>query len=154
MMNCTEIEELLGAYVDRQTLPGEEAQVALHLAECPSCLRQARWLSAAKAGIAALPAVEVPADLGAGILARMKQERAMPMPWYRSVGPIWKGAAFAAVAGVLAVTRLALVPSDELPLDEALAAHDEYALTLPGACREELYADWSARRAKGAGDDL
>ncbi len=153
-MNCDKIEELLNAYVDQQAGPGEQAQVALHLAECPACLRQARWLSAAKAAIAAVPFPDCPPDLGRGILARMRDQSASALPWYRRGAVFWKGAAFAAAAGVLAVTRLALTPSEELALDEALAAHGEYSLTLPGACREELYANWSAHLAKGAGDGL
>ena len=156
--DCAKWEEALSAFVDGQAEPAEAEGVALHLKECRVCARQVRWLKAAKASLQALPQPAMPADLKASLLrAARPKEPAPAAAWRRLREALRTPAGYgltAAFAAACAVLVLDPRPSEELALDDALAAHDAYALTMPAASPETLYASLSEPMSEGDADEL
>lgn len=161
-MSCQEMEELLSAYVDRQASGEEEAAVARHLEYCGDCRREVRLLGAIKRGVGRVPSPVIPQDLRAALLGEARRVEALSRrglwrrlarEWSAVFGkPLgWGLAAAFAAAGVAIVVRISS-PGDEIPLEVMLAAHDEYAMTMPLAPRELILSDLPEPAAAGGSD--
>lgn len=167
-MTCEEIRRTLSAYADGQASPEEAAAVSAHLPGCAVCDRQLRWIRAMKAGVSR-EKTEMPADLRAALLAEARRrgvpevESALkargahppPEPARRpaetlSLWEAWRLSWRLTAAGVASAAALATAAivfngvragTEEVPLDGLLEAHRSYALTMPSADAELVYAD-------------
>ncbi|HAH05866.1 MAG TPA: hypothetical protein DCM05_04940 [Elusimicrobia bacterium] len=137
-MNCPD-RDLLSAYVDGELSPSEARELEGHLGACGRCRSKVKTFRALKAAVsAAAPAPAMPDDLKR-TLRGMAARRGEPA-WKRSLSELafgWKSPAAAAafsLAAVLAVVWAVRRPAperEELPVEMLLAAHSEYAKTLP-----------------------
>lgn len=155
--------ERLNAFVDREGGAQELAEVSAHLAACPGCRRSARALAAAKRAVAGLPSPAMPAELRAalGNLAARARREPAPEGW----APAWRaalrtpsfGVSFAAAALAACLLWLRgqeLGPAQvEVPVDLLMAAHQQYALTLPLSAPEELMSAMPERLAAAGGEE-
>ena len=161
-MICEEMPELLSAVADGEAEAWESVLVAEHLRDCAACRGEMRLLRGLKAAVRRVELPPLPADLEDALL-REAARRAHPAvagiwarlaQWLRARPPRYAAAGFAAAALLLAL-RLAAGRDEEVPLSAILAAHDEYALTMPLASREQLDCQLSeAIAAEGRGDEL
>lgn len=62
-------EDALSALVDGELDPEEEAAVRSHVAECPTCAEELEGIRRSRRAVRLLPAVDVPADVTARLLA-------------------------------------------------------------------------------------
>lgn len=144
-MNC-EDEYTLTAYADGRCSAAERERARRHLQACAACRGQLRWLQAMKAALAGLPAPRAPEDLLESLRrqaresARRKSARLRRGGWRGWLAP--RRAAGAGLAAGLAAALLLAVrgfmPAETVSLDDMLAAHRAYALTMPLASRETL----------------
>ncbi len=143
-MSCEMMRELLEAYADRQASAAEAAQVESHLESCAACRKGLRWIAASKIAIRQVETPAMPKDLKRALLEEAaRRQPAVQMGWLRILCELWQkhpwqaGLATAcAAAAVLLIARLSGPRSETLPLDVVLAAHNEYARTLPLANEE------------------
>ena len=78
-LNCTEVQELLSAYVLDSLEPGTAVRVREHLAGCSDCRAEAAELSSAVTALAELaPPVPPPPDLRRRVLAAVHAEEEVP----------------------------------------------------------------------------
>lgn len=140
-MNCLEKMEQLNAWVDGKAAEDEKLFIERHLDSCAGCRGQVRWLKAMKAALAGAPAPAIPGELKALLMreargaARRKAARGLrrrlgawlePRPW-AGLG-LAAGLAAAAVALML---RASGGREEIVSVDDMLAAHRGYALTMP-----------------------
>jgi anti-sigma factor RsiW len=140
-MNCREMTDTLTGLVDGRLSLAEKAQTSRHLAACADCRGQVRWLTAMKAAAAAVPAPAMPAGLKAGLLAeaRAASRRKTARRWRERLAALLRPApamgfglaAGLAAAAVVLVLRVGGEPTETVSVDEMLAAHRAYALTMP-----------------------
>ena len=145
-MECERMKDMLEPYAGGSLAPAEAALVEAHTQNCPACARQLRWISAMKTSLRALPRPAIPEDFRAQL---MKQARSQCRGWrdyLEGWRTSWKMAtglgfasAFAAAAAVLVFTHFSS-GGEEIFLDEVLAAHTRYSLTMPAANRDALFA--------------
>ena len=76
-MRCRSIKERLVAWQDRELSPGEEAQVAEHLAQCADCAAQERALS----GIEPEDALLIPIHIERELRRRLDETAAAASPF-------------------------------------------------------------------------
>jgi anti-sigma factor RsiW len=140
-MSC-EREETLSALADGRCSPAEEKELRGHLAACADCRRALRWLQAGKAALAGMPAAKAPPELKASLLAaaaeaaRRKKARAWSRRWdalkaWLTPRPVGFGLAAGLAACAVTLVVRAGRPAETVSLDEMLAAHRTYALTMP-----------------------
>ncbi len=139
-------EELLTAFADGAATSDEAARVSRHLESCADCARELRWLKAGKAALAALPRPALPPELRAVLMNEAKKRQRTRLKeflsWLTEASlPRGLGLAFAAATVFLLAGR-----SEEVPLEDLLAAHEEYAATLPAAPRESSFWEVSDER--------
>ncbi len=77
-MNCAQLPKLFTAYADQELVTDERAAFEAHLAQCPACRRELALFNATVSRLHKLTPVAVPADLLAGIHARL-DEPATPL---------------------------------------------------------------------------
>ena len=162
-MRCEEMPDLLSAVVDGEAGVRERALVDDHLSDCAACRRELRLLRGMKAAIRPVDSPPIPAGLKAALLreaARRKPSVARGV-WpglaeRLRVRPLRYGLAAAFSAAVLLIAlRFSAGRDEEVPLAAMLAAHDDYALTMPLAPREQIYCRLSeAIAAEGMTDEL
>jgi len=142
-MSC-EDAYTLAAYADGACPPAERGRVRAHVESCAECRGQLRWQDAMKAALAALPAPRAPAQLKealrreARLADRRKAARLRRRRWAAWLAPR-RAATIGLAAGLAAVAALALRPAasaETVSLDEMLAAHRAYALTMPLTSQE------------------
>ena len=99
----------------------------------------------------------MPADLRAELLrkarevSRARRAETAPSGWrlsWRWAAGFGFASAFAAAAAVLAFGRFA-TGTEELSLDEVLAAHSRYELTMPAADRDAIFTGLGLRLSQG-----
>lgn len=137
-MNCREMTDLMTGLADGRLAPLERAAATRHLDACAACRGQVRWQRALKAAAAGVPVPAMPAGLKEGLLiqARAASRRKTARRWRERLSallrpaPLGFGLAMAAAAVVL-VVRAGGEPTETVSLDEMLAAHRAYALTMP-----------------------
>jgi anti-sigma factor (TIGR02949 family) len=156
-MKCEDIEALVGALLDGELSPSEAERARRHVETCARCGRRAKLVAALKKAVRRAPAPAAPPELKAVLLAQaraIRARRAEPRsaPW-RSVWlrPSGIGAAAALAFAAAAVVVLARRPQQVVPIDWMLAAHDEYALTMPLSPAAQLSPRLAERLAE-AGD--
>jgi anti-sigma factor RsiW len=140
-MTCRETTtESLTGFVDGRLDERARAALARHLDFCENCRGQVRWLRSVKAAAAGAPAPAMPADLKDGLLAQARaaavrkaqRRRRERWAWLLRPAPVagfGLAAGFAAALVALAVRSSA--PETVVPLDDMLAAHRAYELTMP-----------------------
>lgn len=155
-MDCPEFEAW-SAYADGETAPAESRKLKEHLESCKGCSRKLRSLQAQKSSLASAAVPAMPADLSAklrGLSDTMPREAAEEevSSWTRWLGEIKAGLSRPASAfSLAAVVCLAFflwaknsgvfLPRLEVPVDLLIAAHNQYALTLPLAPAEKIIVE-------------
>jgi hypothetical protein len=139
-MNCPGPERL-SIFLDEGAADGELPE---HLASCGSCRARLRTLRALKAAAArAVVVPPMPADLAEKLL-EMGPREPEPWPWRRALGGwIWRPSAVVSMglaAFAAAIWAFHRGEAEVLPLETLLAAHDQYALTMPLASAEAIVA--------------
>ena len=112
----------LSAYLDGELGPAERRAVDAHLRTCPVCRRNLADLERVKTLLRALPEVEPPSGLFAGVRAELERPAALLGPlgdWLRAA---FRRPAVAAVAVLLAVLLIAL-PMAKGRIDRLQAAN-------------------------------
>ncbi len=71
-MNCLDMQERLSAYLDGDLSPEEMKEVAAHLSGCESCQAVLSELREVRDALRSLPEVEIPEDLHATIMERIR----------------------------------------------------------------------------------
>jgi anti-sigma factor RsiW len=115
-MNCAEVDELLGAWHDRELDPARSRELEAHLSGCAQC-------AAARERLEALSSVvkehATYYTAPAGLRARLESKLAPKQPWYGR----WPVLAAACLALALVVWRVAPAPGDSAIESEVVAAH-------------------------------
>jgi anti-sigma factor RsiW len=98
-------------------------------------------------GLRSLPEPSAPAGLTEELLRLARRRRERTPSFWEALRLTWRipaatglASAMALGAGFLVFTRFLSAGAEELSLNEVLAAHSRYALTMPAADRETLYA--------------
>ncbi|HUL58781.1 MAG TPA: zf-HC2 domain-containing protein [Anaeromyxobacteraceae bacterium] len=129
VMDCSEIERSVDAYLDGEFDTQERAETDAHLAVCPRCREWVGGRSAVRSALraslrdamgAATPAGRAPEALRARVRAALAHER-RPL-WRRALAPLPLGAVAAAAAGVLVV--LATHGGVDALVDDAVRRHN------------------------------
>jgi anti-sigma factor RsiW len=159
-MNCADVCARLDDWVDRELAAGQQAEVAQHLAECPSCAAEVAELRGLVDAASALRLPQEPArDLWPGIRRRIESRGSGQAAWERW-GGAWRGAAVAA-ALVIAIATGVLIgrghqaavasrQTEVAAVPAVLGAGDQDGALARGAfaaARHELWAAFAARRA-------
>ena len=111
---CSEIRELLSAYVDGELIGEQAASVSAHVNECKECAKELHALQTIAGSARSLESVNPPANIRSRIAAATRESRSSVgfLEWLRgaiSVRPA-RWAAGAAAAGVLAAAVLIGLP--------------------------------------------
>jgi anti-sigma factor RsiW len=159
--------------VDREANPSEERRVDLHLADCTACRAQVRSLGRLKAAVRNQPVPPMPADLRESLMAMAgaAQARAeggfaarLSAVWRLAVEtsaqaaallrqrPAW-GAALAGLLLALAWGGVRLNQRTVVPVDMILAAHNQYARTMPLASTEKIMSDLPVQISYAGSDE-
>jgi anti-sigma factor RsiW len=151
-MECKEFRERVTAFVDGEAAD-KRSVLESHAAACRDCRLELRWAKALKAASAGRARAQAPAGLKESLKSELRRQQASGRPlegpsfleaWRMS----WRlSMAGLATAGALAAGTLVLVQYraglEEIPLDDLLDAHRRYALTMPAADAEAIYAGMS-----------
>lgn len=115
----------LSAYLDRELMPDEEAEVRRHLEGCSICREDLARLQRLKSMLAALPTRPLPETFWPD-LRRAAQRRAVPapVPWFSA----WRSRPAVALAAVAVVVVLLVIPLLRGQIDRLRAA--EFGLDL------------------------
>lgn len=108
-MHCSQVTELLSAYIDRELDAGGAASVAVHLAGCPRCTEEYEALREVARVLSSAPQVPVPRGFRADLMQRVRELEAnrqasapvVALPVKRSRVVVWRGASRWAVAAAL-----------------------------------------------------
>lgn len=137
-MRCEDLDELLSAAADDELSAQEAASLEGHLRSCRRCRSRAKLLGAMKRAVRRAPASGLPEDVKNALLAEARKADARfpdPAPALPA-GPVWRrpaswGAAAMFAAGAVLAVWVWRGRAAVIPIDMMLAAHDEYALTMP-----------------------
>lgn len=139
---CTQREhysDMISAAVDGALSPEEHRQLLEHLSDCPACREAYEQTLLLHDAFAAWEEPEVPADLTAAVMGRVRQERAKSRR-----RPLWRLAAAAAClavilygAGIARPHRADHTVEDGVPVGTSLAEADQ-SDALPGSASEGL----------------
>lgn len=147
--------DLLSAYVDREANPSEERRVDLHLADCAGCRAQVRTLARLKTAVRNQPLPPLPAEVRRA-LERAALEAGPRSAWSGPWGPAARAAGALGLARLRPAAGFALAgalgllawggwrlrgPRTVVPVDLILAAHNQYALTMPLASTERILSE-------------
>ncbi|MBI5241480.1 MAG: zf-HC2 domain-containing protein [Elusimicrobia bacterium] len=157
-MGCERMRGCIEDYAAGKLPAGEAAALEAHLKDCAACGRELRWVRVLKAGISAGPRPALPPELRESLM-RMAREFSLSrsgerlpgkdgVPWLAA----WRAAAGLGLATACAAALLVFgrpgAEGEALSLDEALAAHSRYELTMPAADREAVFADLGLRLSR------
>lgn len=156
-MKCETVRPLLAAYADGEASSAEMRAVGRHLEGCGPCSLELRWMAAVSGRLSSLPEPSMPAGLTEKLLNLARRRSGSEPSFWEALRSTWRmpagagmASAMALGAGFLVFTRFLSAGSEELSLNEVLSAHGRYALTMPAADRETLYAGLGAEEE----DDL
>ena len=142
-MSCQEIEELLSAYVDREVRSEEKKTLERHLKFCLDCQRRVSWLGKLKEVVRQVPSPPIPSELYETLLGEAAQRRSPKSQ--ALLGSSLLRYSLATVFAVVVVFILSGFPtgsSKDLSLEVLLAAHNQYAVTLPFAPKEVIISSF------------
>ncbi|HBL17958.1 MAG: hypothetical protein A2X36_06575 [Elusimicrobia bacterium GWA2_69_24] len=150
-MNCPDFE-VISAYSDGEATPEEVRVVAAHVRECESCFLRLRSVESAKLALRRVPAPRLPRDLRRTLLEAGPGLGDGRAAWRRFLeelraGLLHPASVFSIGAAVVAAFLFwgrnegLLTPRIELPADLLVAAHNQYALTLPLAPTERILTE-------------
>lgn len=123
----THLGELSSAYLDGEVSPAESAFVRRHLDVCESCRAELAELHEARSALRALPTLEVPVSVFAGIGLDAPNN----VVTFRRRVVTWAAAVAAAVA-LFVGTAVAVAPDPVgLPLDEVAELHVQHEPLTP-----------------------
>lgn len=151
-MSCADKRDALTAYADGRCAAAEAAALEGHLAGCSGCRAELDWQKSAKAALARLPLPPMPAGLKDELraLARDAQAARRRRAWKRrweAVVDLLRPRAGLGLAAGLAAAMLAFAlrpaPEEAIPLEEMLAAHRAYAMSMPLAAPEAAAAGYA-----------
>ncbi len=136
-MTCEIWEENLNALVDGELKGEEREKTLLHLSQCPTCQKEKEILVFLKKGSASsrnIPAM--PQNLPQEIISSLKLKESLSSqnqnPRFFRLALIGSLGFATAIAFFLLRTRqLSTPPSQAVSLNWMLAAHNEYAMSLP-----------------------
>ena len=158
-MKCPE-PEVLSAYADREASPEERGRVERHLAGCPACRTSLSVLVRLKDSVRLQPDPPMPAALRAALDSMAAEiPRAEVVAWRESLfagwihlRPAW-GLGLAAAGVALLAWSGGDRDAENVPLDLILAAHRQYALTLPLAETESILSQLPGLMARADAED-
>ncbi|MFH2203213.1 MAG: zf-HC2 domain-containing protein [Elusimicrobiota bacterium] len=157
-MSCPKFD-ILSAYIDAETGGVQTRSVEAHVDECAACRRKLASMRAAKTALRELPVPALPADLAAELaaLGGGVPRRGMLEVLRTALSMRNTVAAFALAAGIAFMlwVRQAglLVPRLDVPADLLMAAHNQYALTMPLAPSEKILSEMPVRLAGGMAEE-
>lgn len=116
----------ISAFLDGALAPAERARADAHLSACAACRRELDSLRHLKLLVSSAPRRTLPADLALSLERRFVGKRSR---WAGLANPkLWiPVGAVAAAALAFSVWARTAAPSDELPLEPLLAAHERYS---------------------------
>jgi anti-sigma factor RsiW len=135
-MTCEVWEENINALVDGELKGTEKEKTLIHLEKCPTCQKEKEILLLLKRGAASIEYIPaMPESLGQEIISSLKRKE-IPQTRLKHAWPLRLSlvASFgfaAAMALLLFKTQFLHKPSREPSLSWILAAHNEYAMSLP-----------------------
>ena len=147
-MICSD-KELLSAYLDGETNRSQSDAVRLHLEGCAGCRTSLAAMKSSKKSLASLAVPSIPPELAAALSG---MARSVQTP-YAAAPPSARGKILsAALAACLALVFWArhegfFVVRLDIPADLLIAAHNQYALTVPLAPAEKIMAEMPVRLA-------
>ncbi len=134
-MTCLLWEESLNAFVDGELQGSEKEELMSHLRSCSACQSERELLSALKQSVgAALPCPQTPPELSMELLKKASEMGRLKAKSVRFAWPFSWGLGLAFAAAVIALglgISRQIHPPQEVSLDWILAAHNEYAMSLP-----------------------
>jgi len=157
-MSCPDAATL-SAFVDEETDRRETRTVERHADGCPLCRRKLASMRAAKSALRALPVPPLPADLAAELASLGGGvERAGVLQVLREAlfsRRTLAACALAACVVLMLWVRQAglLVARLDVPADLLMAAHNQYALTMPLAPSEQILSEMPVRLAGGSQEE-
>ena len=158
-MECRRAREVVEDYAAGMLPAAEAADFEGHLKGCAACGRELRWVQALKAGVRSGPRPALPPELRERLMRMAREASVSPgrggLAWLESFRLSWRAAAGLGLATACAAALLVFKgpgPDGEaLSLDEALAAHSRYELTMPAPDREAVFADLGLRLSREGG---
>jgi anti-sigma factor RsiW len=115
-MNCREVDEMLGAWHDRELDPVRSREIEAHLAGCAACTASLRRIEALS-GLIAEHASYFTAP------PELRRKLAAPHPWFSRPVTWLPVLAAACVLAALAIWRIAPVPGSGALENEVVSAH-------------------------------
>lgn len=158
-MECRRAREVVEDYAAGRLPAAEAADLEGHLKGCSACGRELRWVQALKAGVRSGPRPALPPELRERLMRMAREASAARdserLPWYAALRFSWRAAAGLGLATACAAALLVFkgtgAEGEALSLDEALAAHSRYELTMPAPDREAVFADLGLRLSREGG---
>ncbi len=151
-MTCPD-HEGLSAFLDEEDAGTPRDEIQRHVESCSACRRTLRAMRASQVAMSALSVPAMPEDLAERLSAMSLPTQGRPILEGIGAGFFNRRSvvalAFAAclVLAVWARREGFLVPRLELPADLLMAAHNQYALTMPLAPSEKIMAEMPIRLA-------
>jgi mycothiol system anti-sigma-R factor len=125
-MNCDEISQLLGAYLDGELEEGLCPEVKQHLDRCPDCRKEADGIADFSSFLCTnMPTYKAPSKLKARIRASLRKESASESNWFlRFRQPLIYAAAILVLGFTLTLALRTFVPNkDQELMAQAIANH-------------------------------
>ena len=142
-MNCSNVQNALSAYIDRELTGEQMLSIRSHLRYCPRCSQEHQALSALKTELVELPSLEPRAELEREIMQAINREESEARPIRlssRSLGALVATSAAAAALALLAynvffgasrVDQLAEDPPFDAVADQAIGGNDPLSGSAP-----------------------
>lgn len=135
-MTCEVWEENLNALVDGELSGTEKEKTLIHIAQCPACRREKEILLLFKKSAASVEHIPaMPESLGQEIISSLKRKELsqtrLKRAWPLRLSLVASLGFAAAMALFLFKFQFSHEPSRGPSLDWILAAHNEYAMSLP-----------------------
>ena len=89
MIDCRAVKTKLGRFVDGELAPVEQGAVQSHIRECAGCRHELNALQTLSTTLDRLTVPPVPEGLAAGVMSRIRDQRAEPW-WAWGVFEFWK----------------------------------------------------------------
>jgi|GEM_PF-6371286 len=169
-MNCSDVRDLLSAYLDNVLDPDENQQVADHLGACPHCREELQTLRETISLLHSLGEVEPPPDFHQKLHARLQTVTPAAAPgkaaWLARFGKAgWLSVGVAAAVFFITISLSSLVShqAKDVPtemtdvgsgvLSQSSRANNSDKGYAPGANKPKILTDFAADGLGGAASD-